>query len=192
MSELLHSLEAWIMEFGTIGLFIVSFLESSFFPIPPDVFLLPIAIANPSNAWFLALVVTVGSVLGAILGWWIGKKLGRPILLKFISEEKIQKVEGYFQKYGSMAILVAGFTPIPYKVFTIFSGVTNMKIRVLVFWSIIGRGIRFFLEAALVVTLGAKAMPFIEENFTLITLIGGAVLIIAYILYQFVWKKRTK
>ncbi|GAA0322270.1 YqaA family protein [Bacillus carboniphilus] len=192
MSELLHSLEAWIMEFGTIGLFIVSFLESSFFPIPPDVFLLPIAIANPSNAWFLALIVTVGSVLGAILGWWIGKKLGRPILLKFISEEKIQKVEGYFQKYGSMAILVAGFTPIPYKVFTIFSGVTNMKIRVLVFWSIIGRGIRFFLEAALVVTLGAKAMPFIEENFTLITIIGGGILIIAYILYQFVWKKRHK
>lgn len=190
MSEWIHIFEEWVMEFGALGLFLVSFTESSFFPIPPDVLLIPMGIANPESAWFYAFVTTTGSVLGSLLGWLIGKKLGRPILRRFFSEELIKKVEGYFEKYGAMSILIAGFTPIPYKVFTVFSGVSNVRIRTLIIWSIFGRGTRFFLEAAIIVALGQQAKPFIEENFSLITAIGGGALIIGYLLYLFIKKNK--
>ncbi|MFT9600947.1 YqaA family protein, partial [Mesobacillus sp.] len=98
--------------------------------------------------------------------------------------------EGYFEKYGAMAILIAGFTPIPYKVFTIFSGISNVKIPTLIIWSIIGRGLRFFLEAAIIVALGDKAMPFIEENFAMLKIALGVVVIAGYLIYAYL--KRSK
>jgi membrane protein YqaA with SNARE-associated domain len=191
MSELLHAFEAWLLDYGVWGLILVSFADSSFFPIPPDVLLIPLAIANPDSALQYALYTTIASVIGALLGWWIGKKLGRPILVYFFSEKRIQKVEEYFNKYGAMALLIAGLTPVPYKIFTIFAGVSGVKIRVLVIWSIIGRGIRFFLEGAIILALGAKAKPFIEENFTLLTLGACGVLIAVYLVYLVI-KKRKK
>ncbi len=190
MSELIHTIEEWLMEYGIFGLFFVSFADSSFFPIPPDVLLIPMGISNPDRVIWYALITTVASVLGAILGWIIGKKLGRPVLRFIISEERIQKVENYFNKYGPVAILIAGFTPIPYKVFTIFAGITTVRLRTLVIWSIIGRGARFFLEAALIMVLGAQARPFIEENFGMLTLIGGALIVIVYIIYLIMRKKK--
>ncbi|MCA1057066.1 DedA family protein [Rossellomorea aquimaris] len=190
MSELLHTFEAWLMDYGVWGLILVSFADSSFFPIPPDVLLIPLAIAKPESALLYAFYTTAASVVGALFGWWIGKKLGRPILVYLFSEERIQKVEGYFKKYGPMALLIAGLTPVPYKIFTIFAGVSGVRIRVLVIWSIIGRGIRFFLEGIIILTLGAKAKPFIEENFTLLTLAAGGVLILAYIIYLVIKKKK--
>ncbi|MEH7442225.1 YqaA family protein [Bacillus sp. JJ1122] len=190
MSEWIHTFEDWLLEFGSVGLFIVSFMESSFFPIPPDVLMIPMGIANPDRAFWYAFLTTAGSVLGALLGWYIGKKVGRPILRYFIKEEKIIKVEKYFEKYGAMAILIAGFTPIPYKVFTIFSGISRVKIPTLIIWSIIGRGARFFLEAAIIVALGDKAMPFIEENFAILTAGVGVVAIVGYLIYLFVRKAK--
>jgi membrane protein YqaA with SNARE-associated domain len=190
MSELIHTIEEWLMEYGIFGLFFVSFADSSFFPIPPDVLLIPMGISNPDRVIWYAFITTVASVLGAILGWIIGKKLGRPVLRFIISEERIQKVENYFNKYGPVAILIAGFTPIPYKVFTIFAGITTVRLRTLVIWSIIGRGARFFLEAALIMVLGAQARPFIEENFGMLTLIGGALIVIVYIIYLVMRKKK--
>jgi membrane protein YqaA with SNARE-associated domain len=190
MSEWIHVFEEWLLEFGSLGLFIVSFLESSFFPIPPDVLMIPMGIANPDKALWYAFITTAGSVLGALLGWYIGKKVGRPILRYFIKEEKIVKVKQYFEKYGAMAILIAGFTPIPYKVFTIFAGISRVKIPTLIIWSIIGRGARFFLEAAIIVALGDKAMPFIEENFALLTAAVGVVMIVGYLVYTFARKPK--
>ncbi|MGD6845317.1 YqaA family protein [Bacillus infantis] len=190
MSELIHTIEEWLMEYGIFGLFFVSFADSSFFPIPPDVLLIPMGISNPDRVIWYAFITTVASVLGAILGWIIGKKLGRPVLRFIISEERIQKVENYFNKYGPVAILIAGFTPIPYKVFTIFAGITTVRLRTLIIWSIIGRGARFFLEAALIMVLGAQARPFIEENFGMLTLIGGALIVIVYIIYLVMRKKK--
>ncbi|MCP1156402.1 MULTISPECIES: YqaA family protein [Bacillus] len=190
MSELIHTIEEWLMEYGIFGLFFVSFADSSFFPIPPDVLLIPMGISNPDRVIWYAFITTVASVLGAILGWIIGKKLGRPVLRFIISEERIQKVENYFNKYGPVAILIAGFTPIPYKVFTIFAGITTVRLRTLVIWSIIGRGARFFLEAALIMVLGAQARPFIEENFGMLTLVGGALIVIVYIIYLVMRKKK--
>jgi undecaprenyl-diphosphatase len=165
-------------------------MESSFFPIPPDVLMIPMGIANPDRAFWYAFLTTAGSVLGALLGWYIGKKVGRPILRYFIKEEKIVKVEQYFEKYGAMAILIAGFTPIPYKVFTVFSGISRVKIPTLIIWSIIGRGARFFLEAAIIVALGDKAMPFIQENFAMLTAAVGGVAIVGYLIYLFVRKTK--
>ncbi|MGM0855148.1 MAG: YqaA family protein [Bacillota bacterium] len=191
MAELLHAFEAWLLDYGVWGLILVSFADSSFFPIPPDVLLIPLAIANPDSALLYALYTTIASVIGALLGWLIGKKLGRPILVYFFSEKRIQKVEEYFTKYGAMALLIAGLTPVPYKIFTIFAGVSGVKIRVLVIWSIIGRGIRFFLEGAIILALGAKAKPFIEENFTLLTLTAGGTLVTVYLVYLVI-KKRKK
>lgn len=188
MSEWIHAFEEWLLEFGSWGLFIVSFMESSFFPIPPDVLMIPMGIANPERAFWYAFLTTSGSVLGALLGWYIGKKVGRPILRYFIKEEKIVKVEQYFDKYGAMAILIAGFTPIPYKVFTIFSGISRVRIHTLIIWSMIGRGARFFLEAAIIVALGEKAMPFIEENFAMLTAAVGVVAIVGYLIYLFARK----
>jgi len=192
MSEIIHAIEEWLMEYGALGLFFVSFADSSFFPIPPDFVLIPMGIANPDSALWYAFLTTAASVLGAIFGWFIGKKLGRPILKKFFSEKNIQKVEYYFNKYGPMAILFSALTPVPYKIFTIFSGVSQIPLRVLVIWSIIGRGLRFFLEAAIIILLGEKAMPFIEENFSMLTMIIGAILIAAYIVYLIIQRKKNK
>ncbi|MBS4192570.1 DedA family protein [Bacillus sp. FJAT-49705] len=192
MSEMIHVIEEWLMEYGVWGLFFVSFADSSFFPIPPDVLLIPMGISNPDRVLWFAFITTVASVLGAIFGWFIGKKLGRPVLRLIISEEKIKKVEDYFSKYGPMAILISAFTPIPYKVFTIFAGISKIPLRVLVIWSIIGRGARFFLEATIIVMLGAKAKPFIEENFSLITIIGSTLIAVAYIIYMIIRKKKKK
>ncbi len=190
ISEWLTIIEEWLLQYGVIGLIIVSFTDSAFSPIIPEVMLLPMGLAAPEKVWLYAFYTTVASVLGAILGWYIGRKLGRPILLRFIKIDKIQKVEYYFERYGAMAILFAAFTPVPYKVFTVFSGITNVRIRTLLFWSTIGRGGRFFLEAAIIAALGAKAKPFIEEHFALITFGVGLIFMMGFIAYHFIQKRR--
>lgn len=190
ISEWLTVIEDWLMDYGVLGLLIVSFADSAFSPIIPDVLLIPMGIASPDKVWLYAFYTTVSSVFGALLGWYIGKKLGRPILLRFMNREKIDKVEYYFDKYGGMAIIIAAFTPVPYKVFTIFAGISKIKIRTLVFWSILGRGGRFFLEAAIVAALGAKAKPFIEENFAVITLGVGGLAAIAFIIYRLILSRK--
>ncbi|MFC5732515.1 YqaA family protein [Cytobacillus gottheilii] len=191
MSAFIHSIEVWLMEYGVFSLLFISFADSSFFPIPPDVLLIPLGIANPDKVFAYALLTTAASVLGAAFGWVIGKRLGRPVLKFIISESKINKVEEYFAKYGAMAILISAFTPFPFKIFTIFAGISNVKLNVLIIWSIIGRGARFFLEAVIILYLGAKAGPYIQEHFTQITLIGGGAVVTAYLLYLVI-KNRTK
>lgn len=190
MFELIHHLEEWLLEYGVLGLILVAFSESSFFPIPPDVILLPLALADPDRALLFALYTTVASVLGALLGWFIGHKLGRPVLIKFFSEELIVRVENLFKRYGSVTILIAGFTPIPYKVFTIFAGVAKVRISTLLVWSFIGRGLRFFLEGIIIFWLGEQAKPFIEENFTMLTIAGGLAILIVYVAYRFIQKRK--
>ena len=169
----------WILPFGTLGLFAVSFAESSFFPIPPDILLIALAVTTPKAALFLAMIATVGSVLGAIFGYFMGLKGGRPILRKFVSAEKIALVENYYKKYDVWAVGIAGFTPIPYKIFTISAGVFSLNFTRFLIVSIISRGGRFFLVGGAIYIFGEKISRLIERYANIISvafivlLVGG-------------------
>ncbi len=138
----------------------LSFSESSFFPIPPDVMLAPMVLANPHKAWNLALLTTITSVLGGVLGYLIGMfsfELVEPILRDAGYYPKYLQAKQWFDEWGFWAVFLAGFSPIPYKVFTITAGVISMALLPFVAASAIGRGARFFLVAALL-SWGGKGM----------------------------------
>ena len=169
--------------YGPAALFAIAFAESSFFPVPPDVLLIPLSIANPPAALVFALVCTVGSVLGGILGHQVGMRGGRPIALKLFGEEKILLVQRLYQRYDVWAILIAAFTPIPYKVFTVSAGVFELNFGRFVLASAIGRGGRFFLVGGLIFAFGETVQQLISQYFELavtlfaVLFVGGFVLI---------------
>ena len=184
---------------GFSVLFIWSFAESSFFPIPPDPVMWALVMVNPELWWLYALVTTIASVLGALFGYFIGDKAGRPILKRFVKgteegkEAKMDKVESLFREYENMAILIAALTPIPYKIFTIMGGIIEMPKKGFIFWSIIGRGTRFFLGAYLfsLMATNAELKEYIGSHmeliFTVVALIFAAGFVVNIIL-----KKRNK
>jgi len=137
----------------------VSFAESSFFPIPPDVMLAPMALANPKRWWWLALLTTLTSVAGGVAGYLIGY-FALDAILPWLQESRYwpayQTAVDWFGKWGFWAVFVAGFSPIPYKVFTIAAGALSMALLPFVLASVIGRGLRFFLVAGLMAWGGAK------------------------------------
>tara|TARA_B100001123_G_scaffold41489_1_gene42647 strand:+ start:22684 stop:23289 length:606 start_codon:yes stop_codon:yes gene_type:complete len=185
MMELIHSLTDWLLDFSDsqwaiLILGLLSFSESIFFPIPPDPLLIAMGIIEPGNVLWLSLVVTVSSVLGAIVGHFLGKKLGRPLARRIFDEKKLSKVELLFTKYGSWAILMAAFTPIPYKIFTVLAGVVNMDRRTFIIASIVGRGIRFFLLGGLIFAFGDAIESFLNTDFNLVTVLIGLVLVVVF------------
>ncbi|VAW46757.1 FIG139438: lipoprotein B [hydrothermal vent metagenome] len=137
----------------------MSFAESSFFPIPPDVMLMPMSLATPKKAFYFAWLTTLFSVLGGVLGYAIGY-WGMDLLLPMIESmgylDKIQRAEHFFADYGVWIILMAGFSPVPYKLFTITAGASSMALLPFILASIIGRGARFFLVAGIMKWGGAK------------------------------------
>ncbi|MFO1391469.1 MAG: YqaA family protein [Agitococcus sp.] len=138
----------------------LSFAESSFFPIPPDVMLAPMSMAQPKQAWRLALITTIASVLGGVFGYFIGAMFYHQLLPLFEQlgwMSHFATIQEWFAKWGVMAVIVAGFTPIPYKIFTIASGLAGMAIIPFMLASCVGRGARFFLVAALM-AWGGEAM----------------------------------
>lgn len=136
---------------------LLAFSESSFFPIPPDVMLAPMTLARPQRAWWFALITTLASIAGGILGYWIGA-LFLDALLPWLKDlgyfHAYETARDWFEAYGFWAILLAGFSPIPYKVFTIAAGAVAMPFLPFVLGSAVGRGGRFFLVAGLVRLLG--------------------------------------
>ncbi len=131
----------------------LSFAESSFFPIPPDVLLAPMALGRPDRAWRFATVTTVASVLGGVLGYaigWFAIEAIEPLLDEFGYREGYDRAVLWFQEYGFWAVLVAGFSPIPYKVFTIAAGALRMFLPGFMVASALGRGARFFIVAGLI------------------------------------------
>jgi len=162
----------------------IAFVESSFFPIPPDVLLLPLAASAPKRALRFALVCTLASVAGAVLGWLIGYglygSLGRPILELYGLTEKATEVLDMYRRNAFLAIVIAGFTPIPYKVFTILAGMNRtVELPLLLGASLVGRGGRFFLVGGLVRLVGPQVQPWIERHFDtlavvfVLLLVGG-------------------
>jgi membrane protein YqaA with SNARE-associated domain len=156
-----HPQALWVLAF-------VSFIESSVFPIPPDVLMIPMILARPSRAWLIAGVALVASVLGGILGYGIGAfafdSLGRPILESLGKADAMEAFNTRFNDLGFWAVLTAGVTPFPYKVITIMSGWTSMPLGTFIFTSILARGLRFFLVAWLLWKYGAPIRDFIEKR----------------------------
>lgn len=162
---------------------LVAFAESSVFPIPPDVLILPMVLAAPSRAWIIALVAMVASVAGGLLGYAIGalmfEQLGRPILETLGKGDAIEAFNQRFNSLGFWAVLGAGLTPFPYKVITIMSGWTGMHLGTFIATSVLARGLRFFLLAALLWKFGTPIRTFIERRLGLLStlfmlfLIGG-------------------
>ncbi|MCD6092539.1 MAG: DedA family protein [Candidatus Aenigmarchaeota archaeon] len=176
--------EKTFLPFGPIGLFIVAFIESSFFPVPPDLILMPLCLISPNLALFYALVATIGSVSGSILGYYIGLKGGKPILNKIVSKRRAEKITNYYNKYGCLTIGIAGLTPIPYKLFTIASGVFKFSLPKLLLVSLFARGARFFLEAFVLMVYGEMILGFLNRYFNILTLVAGFVLVVSWFLYK--------
>ena len=168
-------------------LFIVAFAESSFFPIPPDIMLIPMILATPNKAWRIASVATAASVLGGCLGYAIGifafDLIALPILKFYNALEQFHTFENYYHQYGAWIVFGAGITPFPYKIITIASGVVHLDIVVFTIASILARGMRFFLVAWLLKKYGPPMKTFIEKHLGilsivfLILLIGGFAII---------------
>lgn len=163
------------------ALFIVAFVESSVFPIPPDVLMIPMIIARPSRAFVIAGVALAGSVLGGMLGYYIGSGLfetvGKPVLEFYGKDKYFDEFAVRYQEYGAWAVLIAGVTPFPYKVITILSGATSLNLGVFIVASIVARGLRFFIVAALLWKFGAPIRDFIEKRLGLMFVIFCVVLV---------------
>lgn len=167
------------------ALFLIAFIESSVFPIPPDVLLIPMVLAARERAFHFVAVATAGSVLGGLLGYWIGwglyEQLGRPILELYGYVEKFDEFRGLYNDHGGWIVAMAGFTPFPYKVITIASGVTGLDLDTFLVASALSRGGRFLIVGALLWRFGPPIRRLIERHLGKLTiaffvlLVGGFV-----------------
>lgn len=171
------------------ALFFIAFMESSFFPIPPDVLLIPMVIAERKKWFRNALICTAGSVLGAILGFLIGlflfESIGTAIINFYGLQSEVETVRQNYHNNAPWYIFTAAFTPIPYKVFTIAAGLFNVALSTLILFSLFGRAGRFFLVAFLLGKFGRKISDLIEKYFDLFSLLFTALLIGGFILVKY-------
>jgi len=174
------------------ALFLIAFAESSFFPVPPDVLLIALAVATPTRAMRFAAICTLGSVLGGLLGYFIGYELmdlvGRPIVAFYNAEHYWLKVEeAYRGPVGVWFLLAAAFTPIPYKVATIAAGATLMPLLPFVVASVIGRAARFFLVAGLIWKFGPAFKVLIDKYFDKLSIAFIVLLVLGFIAVKYVF-----
>lgn len=193
-AKMMRRLYDWTMRqaegpYALWALAFVSFIESSVFPIPPDILMIPMIIARPRAAWLIALVCTVSSVLGGFAGYAIGwgafEAVGRPVLDFYGKMEHFETFRGWFNEQGAWAVLFAGVTPFPYKVVTITSGATGLDLVVFGVASLIARGLRFFIIAGLLYFFGAQIRTFIERYFGLLTIVFFVLLIGGFMAVKF-------
>lgn len=174
---------------GVYALFLLAFAESSFFPIPPDVLLIALCVGAPSKSFRFALVCTVGSVLGGVAGYAIGfwgyEAIGQPIVQAYHGEPVMEKIKVWYDDYGFWGNLAAAVTPIPYKVFTIASGVFKFDFLQFVIASVVGRGLRFFVVGGLIYKFGPKMKELIEKYFDLFAIVGMILLIGGFVLLKY-------
>ncbi|MGL6196990.1 MAG: YqaA family protein [Thermoguttaceae bacterium] len=184
--KFLRSIYNWVLSwadtpYGTPALAAISFMESSFFPIPPDVLQIALSAAKPKRAYLYATVSLIASVLGALLGYYIGYALWETVgdfFLKYIfSKDAFEFVKAKYEGNAFLAIIIAAFTPIPYKVFTIAAGVFEIPLKTLIIASLIGRGLRFYLVATLIWLFGARIKVWIDKYFELCTILFTVLLI---------------
>jgi membrane protein YqaA with SNARE-associated domain len=163
----------------------VSFAESSFFPAPPDVMLIPMALARPDRAYFFATICTAASVAGGLLGYFIGAELyatvGAWLIRLYGYGDKMEAFREAYAHYGAWIILLKGLTPIPYKIVTITSGFAGFNVGLFIVMSIISRGMRFYLLAFLLNRYGARARDIIEKRLGLWVTLGAILLVIGFV-----------
>ena len=170
----------WFDGFGWISLAAMSFTEAIIQPVPPDLLFLPMLVAAEGDTalvFWLWLVVTVTSVLGSIVGYWIGKKWGRPLFTRYKAEKHQSKIEALSLRYGTIGTFIAAFSPIPYKVFGWAAGMGEMKLKPFIIAGLFGRGLRFGLEALLIGIYGQKALDAIWWLLDREILIGAALIL---------------
>jgi membrane protein YqaA with SNARE-associated domain len=169
----------------------VSFLESSFFPIPPDVMLVPMVLARRDKAWTIATVCTVASVLGGLLGYAIGyylfETIGAWVVKLYSLQGALDNFRAGFEQYGVWIILIKGLTPIPYKLVTIASGAAHFDLFTFIWASVLTRGARFFLVAALLWKFGEPIRAFIEKRLTLLTWLFFVALIGGFVAFRYLF-----
>ncbi len=173
-----------------VWLALISFAESSFFPVPPDALLVPMALSRPDRAFRYALICTLASVVGGMLGYLIGYALydqvAAPLIHFYHYEDAAANFVEKFNQYGLWVILIKGLTPIPYKIVTITSGLAHFNFGVFVVASALTRGVRFFLVAALIRRFGEPVRAFIERRLTLVTSLTAAGIVGGILLLKFI------
>ena len=194
ISKWLRGLKAWVEGFAEKpgagwALFVIAFAESSFFPIPPDVLLIALAISVPAKSFRYALVCSVGSVLGGMFGYLIGLEfydlVGRKIIEFYSLQEQYAAVKILYDQNAFLAIAIAGFTPIPYKVFTIAAGAFQVSFATLVYASTVSRPARFCPVAALFFFFGARIKPLIDKYFEALTLAFVILLVAGFVIVKY-------
>ena len=180
----------WFEIFGPASLGMLSFTEAIIQPVPPDLMFLPMLLNNSGNIpmiFWLWIVITSTSVLGSLIGYWIGQNWGKSIVERFNGQKHIKKLEILTQKYGTMGIFIAAVSPIPYKVFGWFAGMGEMNKKSFITAGFLGRGIRFGLEAILIGIYGQKALESLN-NILEQEILLGIIIIIAAIISYYTWK----
>jgi len=174
--------------YGLWGLFGVAFAESSFFPIPPDILLIPLCLGKPARALLVAGICAVGSIAGGMFGYLIGSMffdaIGKPILEFYHAMETFTYLVGEYEKNATWIVFTAAFTPIPYKAITITAGVAKISFLPFVLASAAGRSMRFFLVAGLIMAFGEKVRNFIEKYFEVLTIVFSILLIGGFLLLK--------
>jgi membrane protein YqaA with SNARE-associated domain len=191
----LKRLYDWVLHwaetpYGTPALFILAFAESSFFPVPPDVLLIALSLSIPRKAFRYALVCTAGSLCGGILGYYLGMQfwhLVKGVLFHYVDQEGFNLVKGYFERYEAWAVAAAGFTPIPYKVFTISAGFFRVDFGVFLLASALSRGARFFMVGGLIYAFGPSIKSFIDKYFDALTVAFVVLLAAGFVLLKYVF-----
>ena len=193
---MLKRLYDWVVKwaqtpYGAWALFALAFAESSFFPVPPDPLLIALAIARPRGALKFALVCSLGSVLGGCIGYLIGWQfmtaIGDRIVALYGLTDKVAQIKMLYNQYDAWAVGIAGFTPIPYKVFTISAGAFHINFGVFVIASAVSRSARFFLVGGLIRIFGAKIQPFIEKYFNILAVVFIILLVASFVLLKYLF-----
>ena len=191
---MIRGLYNWTMRLGEsryalYALAVIAFIESSVFPIPPDVLLIPMIIALPRRAFLIAFIATIASVLGGMFGYYIGAVLfdsiGQPLLEFYGKAAQFEQFKDTYNEYGAWAVLIAGVTPFPFKVITILSGSTGLDFGVFVLSSVLARALRFFVIAALLWKFGVPIRTFIEKRLGLVFTVALALLVGGFVAVKF-------
>ncbi|MEK7309997.1 MAG: YqaA family protein [Planctomycetota bacterium] len=197
MTNPLKRLYNWVLSWaespwGAWALFVLAVTESSFFPIPPDILLIALGLSIPAKSFRYALICSVGSVLGGVIGYYIGyglyETVGSYLVNLYNMQDAFAKISLMYQDNAFMAVAIAGFTPIPYKVFTIAAGVFRVNLGIFIIASVLSRSARFFIVATIIRFGGAPAKKFIDRYFNLLTIIFTVLLIAGFLAVKMLMK----